>query len=78
MKISNQEFADIWQGSQNVGEVAERTGLRRHYCIQKASRLRLAGNTLKMFPTGPAPTTPRVTVLDPEEAREKLDSKQQS
>lgn len=48
--ITPEQFAEIWNSSSSVSEVASRVGRRRHPTSVKAARLRRLGLTLKKMP----------------------------
>lgn len=52
--VSSQDFVRIWQGSDSLAEVCQRTGYSPQYASQRASRLRRAAAPgLKQFSRSP-------------------------
>lgn len=47
--MTKERFALIWQASDTLEEVSERTGYSRRYASVKAAKMRKAGTRLKVF-----------------------------
>jgi len=76
MKVTNQQFVEIWQGSLSTEEVSQRAGCTKTEASLRASRLRKRGHALKKFTARydgvvsvPSPKDARAALLRDDEAK---------